>query len=766
MDAVERSTVQELLQYSDERCRKLVELAEDGVWLLDRSDRTLFADTTMATMLGLKPEQMLGAPLRPFLAVEPFPKQESASSPVMAGRQRAEIAFQHRDGSIIWASVVLYPILNQQGQPAGRAGVFTNITARKRAERALRESERRYRELFANAPVGIYRTTSDGLIYMCNDALVAMLGYTSFEELTGQDLDSEGCGPLYRRETFRAKIEHEGETRGVESQWKRLDNSVLFVRENAKVVRDATGRILYFEGTVEDITERRLAEERLQQSEARLRSLIDNAPYGIYLCDSLSQRFLTVNPALVEMLGYESPQELLALHLPRDLFADSADCDSFAHDCRLKGRSESEIAWKKKDGHQLMVRVRGRQARTPGGGLCQEVYVEDVSERAELEQQLRQAQKMEAVGNLAGGIAHDFNNLLMIISSYTQMIEEELDPADNLRQHTRQVLNAVERSTGLIQQLLAFSRKQILSPRILDLNSVVDDTAKMIHRLIGEDIELVLSLKRPLPLVKADPAQISQVLLNLCVNGRDAMPRGGKLTIGTHECVVNRQAREAMPGIVPGEYSVLTVGDTGAGMPPAVRARIFEPFFTTKPVGKGTGLGLSTVYGIVKQSGGYIWVESELDCGTTFQVYFPSVDEALSEEEHSVPVSARGNGETVLVAEDEDALRESMAGILTRNGYKVLQATNGEEALSLALAHEGIIDLLLADVVMPKMEGSALAAKLTAQWPNLATVFISGYPDHRLLEQLPASSRTTVLQKPLDLHALLAAIGSTLAKSQ
>lgn len=765
MDAAERSTIEALLQHSDERCRKLVAYAEDGVWLFDSADRTLFADNEMARMLGTKPQEMSGAPFRHFLAADKTQRLDPQSAPVLGNRRRGELALRQKDDNTIWVSVVFYPILDKQGAVTGRAGVFTNVTARKRAERALRDSERRYRDLFSNAPVGIYRTTSDGLIYMCNDALVSMLGYSSFEELTGQDLDSEGCGPIYQREAFRAQIERDGEARGIESVWKRRDNSVLFVRENAKVVRDPSGRILYFEGTVEDITERRLAEERLQQSEARLRSLIDNAPYGIFRCDSLSQRFLTVNPALVEILGYDSPQELLGLHLPRDLYVDRTDCESFAHNCRLAGRSESEVRWKKKDGHTLMIRLIGRQSRELGGGLCLEAYVEDISQRSELEQQLRQAQKMEAIGNLAGGIAHDFNNLLMIISSYTQMIEEELEEANPIRQHTRQVLSAVSRSTGLIQQLLAFSRKQILSPRILDLNTTVEETAKMIRRLIGEDIELVLNLQKPLPVVKADPAQISQVLLNLCVNARDAMPRGGRLTVSTQNAMVGRQARETMPGIVPGAYSLLRVSDTGIGMSPAVRARIFEPFFTTKPVGKGTGLGLSTVYGIVKQSGGYIWVESELDCGTTFQVYFPSLEEAAAENEHTIEQTTRGNGETILVAEDEGPLRESVAGFLERNGYQVLQASNGEEALQMAQEHDGPIHLLLTDVVMPKLEGVELATQLATERPGVATIFVSGYTDHRVLEQLPPSSKATVLQKPLNLHALLGTISNALEQA-
>jgi PAS domain S-box-containing protein len=744
----------------------MVELAEEGVWVFNCEQVTVFANSEMARMLGYSPAEMLGATPQQF-TVESGPdfKAETLAGLLSTGgRPVNEVRLRHRDGSEVWFNLVLYPVSDEKGDLAGRVGVFNNTTARKRAERALRESERRYHDLFAHAPVGIYRTTSDGLISMANEALVSMLGYTSFEELTGQNLDEEGCGPIYQRESFRAQIERDGETRGVESVWKRRDNSVLFVRENAKVVRDANGKILYFEGTVEDITDQKLAEEKLQQSEARLRSLINNAPYGIYECDPRTDRFMDVNPAMLEMLGYSSKQELLATEVSMDIYADRGECESFVHECRIHGRYEADMSWKRKDGKSFQVRVRGRQSREPNGDLRLEVFVEDISKRAELEEQLRQAQKMEAVGNLAGGIAHDFNNLLMIISSYTQMLEDELAPADRLRQNTRQVLKAVERSSALVQQLLAFSRKQILSPRILDLNTVVEETAKMIRRLIGEDIELVLAQERPLRLVKADPDQIGQVLLNLCVNARDAMPRGGTLTIATRSANIDREAANSMTDVAPGQYTILTVSDNGVGMSQQVQSRIFEPFFTTKPLGKGTGLGLSMVYGIVKQSGGCISVDSKLDRGTTFQVLFPAVDEAVTTVETDDALPVLGHGETILIAEDEDALREPIATYLSEHGYRVLESCNGEDALQVAARHPGEIHMLLTDVVMPKLEGIELAAELAKARPGIATLYMSGYTDHRVLERLPASRRPSVLQKPLNLQSLLEIIGGTLRK--
>ncbi len=762
MDAGVRARLDALLQFSDDRCRKLVELAEEGVWLLDRNEHTLWVNPEMATMLGCTAAQMQGAP---FCDFQPLPlpgRRRQQLPPLSATRQQCEIRMHHRDGLELWMSAVIYPILDAKGAADGRVILCSNITARKRAERALRESERRYHDLFANAPVGIYRTTADGLISMANLALVRMLGYNSFEDLTGRGLEGGGCGPISQREGFRAEIERDGEARGVESIWKRRDGSILFVRENARVARDLDGNILYFEGTVEDITERKIALEKMEESEGRLRSLIANAPYGIFQCDPQLQRFADVNPALVQMLGFASAQELISADIANDIFASDEECKAFARQCRLEERAEADVTWRRRDNRQFSVRLRGRRSQLPDGSTYLEIYAEDISRRAELEQQLRQAQKMEAIGNLAGGIAHDFNNLLMIISSYTQMMEEDLPPGDPMRQYTQQVLSASERSSALIQQLLAFSRKQILSPRILDLNVVVEETAKMVQRLIGEDIQLALATQKPLQFLRADPDQITQVLLNLCVNARDAMPRGGKLTIGTSSITVTPAQSEDLPGLAPGIYSVLSVADNGLGMASEVQSRIFEPFFTTKPLGKGTGLGLSMVYGIVQQSGGHIRVESELDTGTTFRIYFPAVPEETKAAEPLEEAALIGHGETVLVAEDEDSLRDSIVAYLRQHGYTVLSACDGEEALRLAGEHDGPIHLLLTDVVMPRLEGAELAAALERVRPEMITLFISGYTDQRLLMRLPENPRPRVLQKPIKLRNLLNTIGEVM----
>jgi signal transduction histidine kinase/CheY-like chemotaxis protein len=383
------------------------------------------------------------------------------------------------------------------------------------------------------------------------------------------------------------------------------------------------------------------------------------------------------------------------------------------------------------------------------GQKCIIAFFQDITERKSLEKQLRQAQKMEAIGQLAGGIAHDFNNLLGIIIGYSQLFEEQLDEKHPLKPKVAQIQKAGERAAALTRQLLAFSRQQVLEPKVLDLNAVVADMSKMLHRLIGEDIDLVTVPAPDLGHVKADQGQMEQVIMNLAVNARDAMPQGGKLTITTANADLDDvYVRQHLAG-APGPYVVLQVSDTGCGMDRDTQARIFEPFFTTKESGKGTGLGLSTVYGVVKQSEGYIWVYSEPGQGTTFKIYLPRVDqpETPAEPVSGVRKDARGT-ETILVVEDAQALRELTRELLESAGYTVLEASDGAEALRIAKEHHGPIHLLLTDVVMPGMDGRALAESMVVSHPDLKVLYVSGYTDDAILRHGIFDSKITLLQKP------------------
>ena len=405
----------------------------------------------------------------------------------------------------------------------------------------------------------------------------------------------------------------------------------------------------------------------------------------------------------------------------------------------------------KKSGERVPVSVTISPLRDQAGKVIGwSAIARDLTETKKaqkLEEQFRQAQKLEALGRLTGGVAHDFNNLLMVISSYTEILQEQLAPENPLRRKTEEVLRAAERGASLTRQMLAFSRKQVLSAKVIDLNQVLADTTSMLERMIGEDITLTFFPGPSLWPIKADPGQIIQVLLNLSVNARDAMPAGGKLTIETRNLTVSEQEASRKVDFVAGEYAMLAVTDTGVGMSSEIQERIFEPFFTTKELGAGTGLGLSTVYGIVKQSGGHISVYSEPEKGSCFKLYFPHVREAVMETAVVRSSVSHGEGQTVLVVEDEDAVRECIVDYLGSHGYKVLQVSSGRQALDLAAQHQGPIDLLLTDVVMPEMRGPELAAELSKRGGAITTLYMSGYTDqaivnHGILPPKPHSCRS------------------------
>ncbi len=378
-------------------------------------------------------------------------------------------------------------------------------------------------------------------------------------------------------------------------------------------------------------------------------------------------------------------------------------------------------------------------------------------ERVKLEDQFRQAQKMEAIGQLAGGIAHDFNNLLMIISGYSQLLlMEDLAGQEKARQRAQGIVDAAERASSLTRQLLAFSRKQVLEPKVLDLNAVFSDVEKMLRRLIGEDIELVAIAREGLWRVRVDPGQMEQVILNLAVNARDAMPRGGMLTLETANVDLDESYAATHPEVTPGPHAMLSVSDNGEGMDPETLSRIFEPFFTTKELGKGTGLGLATVHGIVKQSGGHIWVYSEPGQGTTFKLYLPQVKEEVDEAETAERTAevARGT-ETILLVEDDAGVRALLREVLAGGGYTVLEAENGEEALKVAGKHAGEIALMITDVVMPRMSGPELAGRMEAVRPRIKIVYMSGYTENAIGHHGVLEKGLAFLQKPCSPRALL-----------
>ncbi len=507
----------------------------------------------------------------------------------------------------------------------------------------------------------------------------------------------------------------------------------------------------------------RAAQDDLSRSEVNFRSLVTNAPYGICRCDR-SGILLDVNPAFVAMLGYTDPSELVGRHLGT-LYSDTQHWFELADVFRSLREFNGVVAeWMRNDGTPTVVRISGRAMRDRDNTVYYELFTEDVTERRALELQLRQSQKMEAIGRLAGGVAHDFNNLLMVISGYSEFLLERLGPDPDVRGPAKEIANAAERATSLTRQLLAFSRKQMLAPKVLDLNEVVTENLKMLTRLIGEDIELVMKPGSELNAVKADPGQIEQVIMNLAVNARDAMPKGGKLTIETSNVVLDESFTRLHAPLQPGEYVVLTLSDTGTGMDAETQSHMFEPFFTTKGP-KGTGLGLSMVYGIIKQSGGYIWAQSDVGKGTTFQIYLPRATEVGEPAAMQAAITAtapRPNVETILVVEDEENLRHLARQYLQAQGYTVLEAPNGATAIQVCTEYSGPIHLLLTDVIMPGMNGRELAQSILTLRPDTKVVYMSGYTENVIGHNGMLEAGVNLLQKPFSLPALKAKVREVL----
>jgi PAS domain S-box-containing protein len=509
------------------------------------------------------------------------------------------------------------------------------------------------------------------------------------------------------------------------------------------------------DGVARDITDQRHAEEELRRSEGEHRSMVEHAPLGIYR-STVEGRIVAVNQALVAMLGYESAEAVLGLSLPLDVYAIPEERNRIVKQFADQDSARAEVEWRRRDGTPITVRLNVRTVRDRSGGLGSfEGIVEDVTEQRSVEEQFRQAQKMEAVGRLAGGVAHDFNNVLTVITTDADLLLGDLAPDDPRRADVEEIRDAALSAAALTRQLLAFSRKQVLQPRVLNLTEVIAALEKMLRRLIGEDVTLAFALAPDLGSVRADPGQIEQVILNLAVNARDAMPSGGQLLITTSNVDLDAVYLNGHAEATPGRHVMIEVRDTGIGMDAATQARIFEPFFTTKEIGKGTGLGLATVYGIVKQSGGFLNVYSEPGLGTAFKIYFPRTDEPADTMDGAPGTQPpRGGHETVLVVEDDALLRKAAVAVLEKSGYRVLPAPDGHAALDLARELPGEIHLLLTDLIMPGMPGRALSEALVAIRPGVRVLFMSGYTDDTVLRNGVLEAGVAFLPKPFNASAL------------
>jgi len=501
--------------------------------------------------------------------------------------------------------------------------------------------------------------------------------------------------------------------------------------------------------------DRRRNEDALRKSESMFRLLFSHTPLPTWVFDTETGRFLEVNEAAVLQYGFSEDEFKGMTVFDIQPAGDRAANDDVWRHPSLGAFHRGQWRHQSKDGRVFKVELVAHELEYAGRRV-RLVVAQDISERQQLEEQLRQAQKMEAVGRLAGGVAHDFNNLLMVIKGHTELLLGSLFPTDPARRKIEQIERSADRATALTRQLLAFSRMQVLQPRSINLNSIVDDMGKLIPRLIGEDIELVIHTAPDTGTIRADASQMEQIIMNLAVNSSDAMPKGGKLIIETSNAELDGTYKNSHPVVKPGRYVLLAVSDTGIGMDAETQAHIFEPFFTTKEQGKGTGLGLSTVYGVVKQSGGFIWVYSEVGKGATFKVYLPRVEETAQEFRHLQPsIHVLRGTETILLAEDEQDVREVAREFLESAGYTVLLAANGAEALERAREFSGSVDLLVTDMVMPGMTGHELVRRLRQQRPEFGVIYMSGYSEQAAAEATKSDPRAIVLTKPFSRAAIL-----------
>lgn len=648
------------------------------------------------------------------------------------------------------------------------------LIAGRRDARIRNQELRRLNELLlSSAGDGIVGVDRNGKCTFANPAAAAMVG-RGVDEIIGASIHdlihhSHSDGTKYIAEECPIlSTSRDGELHHVVDEvfWRKDGTSFSVeytstpIRENGKLV----GSVTIFR----DVTKQRQIElahqeqallieqslTALRSSEERYRYLFESNPMPMWVYEVDTLLFLAVNKAAISHYGY-SQEEFLRMNL-KDIRPEEDVPKFLGHLSSFGGSTRTGETWrhKKKDGTVIDVEVTSHDLSF-GGRRARLVLVNDITERRSLEEQLRQSQKMEAIGMLAGGIAHDFNNLLTAINGYSDLIVSKISRSDPIRPSIDQIVKAGKRAAALTAQLLAFSRKQVLQPKVIDLNTVVADLEKMLRRIIGEHIHLAVMLDPKLRRTSADPGQIEQVLLNLVVNARDAMPDGGTLTIETKNTFLDEEYCKLHVSAIPGYYVMIAVSDTGVGMNTVTQERIFEPFFSTKETGKGTGLGLSTTYGIVKQSGGHIWVYSEIGQGTTFKIYFPVAEKELSITETADESGEAGGGETLLLTEDEEMVRTLATDVLEAFGYKVLAAENGAEALEISQSYKGKIDLILTDVIMPGIGGRELVERITASRPELKVVYMSGYTDNTIVQNGMITTGHSFIQKPFSVNELV-----------
>jgi PAS domain S-box-containing protein len=734
-----------------------VRCISECVTIADMNDNILFVNDAFLKTYGYEEEEILGKSIE--LVRSPNNPQQSTREILprtLQGGWRGELLNRRKDGTEFPIQLSTSVIRDEAGRPLATVGISTDITARRKAEEDLFRSRSMLQLILDNIPQRVFWKDLDFRYLGCNQPFAQDAHLKTAADILGRndfDLSWKDSAALYRADdqavilTNRPKLSFEEPQR-------RPDGSTLWLRTSKVPLHDRDGKVIGVLGTYEDITESKRAEEAIRASEEKYRKFFEEDLSGAYLATP-EGRLLACNPTFAKIFGFNSVEEALKTNL-KSLFPAGPARANFLQMLRNKkklARHESEML--RKDGQPIYV-VENAVGKFDEDGALTEIqgYIFDDTERKKLEEQLRQSQKMEAIGTLAGGVAHDFNNLLTCIMGYCELLMGDIPAGNPMRTDVQEIRDSGERAAVLVRQLLAFSRRQVLQPKILDLNVVIGELEKLVRRLIGEDINLQIIPGEGIGYIKADPGQIEQVIMNLVVNSRDAMPHGGDLILQTSNAEPARAADQGSASAAS-PFVMLSVRDTGNGMSKEVLSHIFEPFFTTKEGGKGTGLGLSTVYGIIEQSGGSIAVESEPGHGTTFRIYLPQTDEESEEAAPGrTPQELPRGFETILVVEDDEAVQTFTARTLRMLGYAVLEARNGEEALRICGTHKGPIHLLLTDVIMPGISGRALAQKIKEVRPATRTLYVSGYYERAGSELNDAALSGTLLAKPFSAEML------------
>ena len=629
-------------------------------------------------------------------------------------------------------------------------------------EKALADARRQQELLFSSNPYPMYIHDRATLRFLdVNTAAVQSYGYSKDEFLKMTLLDIR---PPEDVQEFLEIVnqEYSGYRRPGIRRHRRKDGSRLLAEiAGHQYEEGGQARELV---VAADVTERQHMQDALRESENTLKLLVDNAPFGIAQSSVAEDRLTTLNPAMLEILGGYSYAEALQLDTREQIYADARERDRLVEVLRRNGKVKGwETNFKRRNGGLVPVRITGLlTGGTNGSPEMFSKYVEDLTQQSSLEKQVRQVQKLEAVGRLAGGMAHDFNNVLVVIKLSTEMMLGQITPESPFSKPLLQISNAADRAAALTKQMLAFGRQQMMQPRIINLNAVVTETTHMLRRVIGEDVQLLTHLSPKVENSKLDPDQVTQVMLNLAVNARDAMPEGGTLHIVTETVDLDDVYAREHPPVQPGRYVMLAVSDSGTGIDRAILNRIFDPFFTTKDVGKGTGLGLAIVYGIVKQSGGYIWVYSEAGQGTTFKLYFPATTAAVDRGSTKYEATSRPNGQIVLVVDDEQSVRTNVSECLVQLGYRVFTAESSDSAWKICIEQQGKIDLVLTDLVMAGQNGHHLASDLAEKYPGISVLFMSGYTEDSTSRRDILLKGCPFLQKPFSVAELATAVHNVL----